>query len=586
MHNFSDQCLDLARSLLGNNLQYVNEDGTVTPAPGEQVRVDEPGHAALAIGEFFRATGEVELGEYDLHDLTARCVTQQAFVEEANDNGMAYAALGLLSFGASKERNAVWERLLDPTREQLDRCLLARSEHDNHFQAFTIAKSVARFSFGLTKKDDTGKIIDRFVEGIEQNSSGGFCDDDPDGPTGVYDIYGLLSFIFARQALQLHANVHLKDRKLPKLRTFAEKYLRMLPDMARQDGLGWNYGRAIGAYGQLHCISMILQAMRDNWVSAEKMPLYLDTLRRLFQYFFVTYVNQEKGDLMIRDDERNTIENHTTRMANFDAARYLCQWSRLARVIGGSLAVPPPNRSKTAGRFVIFDKSHKKEHGLFLFRDENSGVQYQLPLIGPGKNTSSDNLAFPHCSGIFDWPVNKYLPVMLPELTFGDTVVIPSYYGKNCVTGIGLKKSFYLRFEQPDLVKTDGSLAHGLGSCQVQWSFGDGKVQSEFIFKVKNPISMDKMRLALVIGSPHTAHRLGTTLRQGKEGLRANVEVDDFHANWGSFETVTEDEDYRGYAGNIHYVQFLVRDHPLKMRPGQQYKLVVSYHPDVAFADE
>ena len=586
MHNFSDQCLDLARSLLSNNLQYINEDGTVSPAPGEQVRVDEPGHAALAIGEFFRATGEVELGEYDLHDLTARCVTQQAFVEEANDNGMAYAALGLLSFGASKERNAVWERLLDPTREQLDRCLLARSEHDDHFQAFTIAKSVARFSFGLTKRDDTGKVIDRFVERIQENSTGGFCDDEPGGSAGVYDIYGLLSFIFIRQALQLHANVHLKDRKLPKLRTFAEKYLRMLPDMARQDGLGWNYGRAIGAYGQLHCISMILQAMRDNWINAEKLPLHLDTLRRLFQYFFVTYVDQEKGDLMIRDEERNTIENHTTRMANFDAARYLCQWSRLARVIGGSLAVPPPTRSKTAGRFVIFDKSHKKEHGLFLFRDENNGVQYQLPLIGPGKNASSDNLAFPHCSGIFDWPVNKYLPVMVPELTFGDTVVIPSFYGKNCVTGIGLKKSFYLRFEQPDLIKTDGSLAYGLGSCQVQWSFGEGKVQSEFVFKVKNPVSMDKMRLALVIGSPHSTYRLGTTLRQGEEGLRANVEVDDFQASWGSFETVTDDEDYRGYAGNIHYVQYLVRDHPLNMRPGQQYKLVVSYHPHVAFADE
>ena len=586
MHNFSDQCLDLARSLLSNNLQHINEDGSVTPASGEQARVDEPGHAALAIGEFFRATGEVELGEHDLYDLTARCVTQQAFVEEQNDNGIAYASLGLLSFGASKERNAVWERPLDPTREQLDRGLLERSEYDDHFQAFSIAKSVARFSFGLTKKDDTGKVIDRFVEGIEKNSSGGFCNDDPDGPSGVYDIYGLLSFIFIRQALQLHANVHLKDRKLPKLRTFAEKYLRMLPDLARQDGLGWNYGRSIGAYGQLHCISMILQAMRDNWINSEKMPLYLDTLRRLFQYFFVTYVDQEKGDLMIRDGERNTVENHTTRMANFDAARYLCQWSRLARVIGGSLAVPPPNRAKTAGRFVIFDKSHKKEHGVFLFRDENIGVQYQLPLIGPGKDLSSDNLAFPHCSGIFDWPVNKYLPVMLPELTFGDQVIIPSYYGKNCVTGIGLKKSFYLRFDQPDLVKTDGSFAYGLGSCQVQWSFGDGKVQSEFVFKVKNPVSMDKMRLALVIGSPHSAYRLGTTLRQGDAGLRANVEVDDFQASWGSFETVTEDTDYRGYAGNMHYVQYLVRDHPLNMRPGQQYKLVLSYQPDVAFADE
>ncbi len=586
MHNFSDQCLDLARSLLGNNLQHINEDGTVTSAPNEETRVDEPGHAALAIGEFFRATGEVELGEYDLFDLSARCVTQQAFTEEANDNGMAYAALGLLSFGASKERNAVWERLQDPTREQLDRCLLSKTDHDNHFQAFNIAKSVARFSFGLTKKDDTGKVIDQFVDRIEENSSAGFCNDDPKSPCGTFDLYGVLSFIFIRQALQLHANVHLKDRKLPKLRTFAEKYLKMLPDMTRQDGLGWNYGRSVGAYGQLHCISLILQGMRDQWIAPEKISLYLDTLRRLFQYFFVTYIDQEKGDLVIRDNERNTVPNHTTRMANFDAARYLCQWSRLAKVIGGSLGVPPPNRSKVAGRFVIFDKSHKKEHGLFLYRDENLGVQYQLPIIGPGEPQSSDNLAFPHCSGIFDWPVNKYLPVMLPELTFGDTVTIPSYYGKNCVTGIGLKKSLYLRFEQPELIKTDGTFANGIGSCQVQWNFGEGKVQSEFVFKVKNQISMDKMRLALVIGSPHDSYRLGTTLRQGPEGLRANVEVDDFQANWGSFETVSENPDYKGYAGNVHYVQYLVRDHPLIMRPGQQYKLVLTYEPDVAFADE
>ncbi len=586
MHNFSDQCLDLARALLGNNLKFINEDGTITPAEGENARIDEPGHAALAIGEFFRATGEVELGEFDLFDLSARCVTHQAFAEEASDNGMAYAALGLLSFGASKERNAVWERLQDPTREQLDLCLLSRSERQDHFQAFNVAKSVARFSFGLSKKDDTGKVIDRFVDHIEKFSSGGYFNDDASGNAGVFNIYGLLSFIFIRQALQLHANVHLKDRKLPKLRTFAEKYLRLLPDMTRQDGLGWNFGRSVGAYGQLHCISMILQAMRDQWISAEKMPLYLDSLRRLFQYFFVTYLDQENGDLVIRDQERNSVPNHTTRMANFDAARYLCQWARLSRVIGGSLGVPPPNRSKTAGRYVIFDKSHKKEHGLFLFRDENIGVQYQLPLISPGESTFSDNLAFPHCPGIFDWPVNRYLPVMLPELTFGDTKILPSFYGKNCVTGIGLKKSFYLRFEQPDLVKTDGTFAYGLGSCQVQWNFGNGRIDSEFIFKVKNQISMDKMRLALVIGSPHSTYRLGTTLRQGPEGLRANVEVDDFQANWSSFETVTEDSEYRGYAGNVHYIQYLVRDHPLVMRPGQKYRLCLSYEPDVAFADE
>ena len=103
MQNFSNQCLDLAGSLLGNNLKHLNPDGTVTPAAGESPRADEPGHAALAIGEFFRASGEVELEGHDLFDLSARCITQQVFNEESHENGLAYAALGLLSFGASKE---------------------------------------------------------------------------------------------------------------------------------------------------------------------------------------------------------------------------------------------------------------------------------------------------------------------------------------------------------------------------------------------------------------------------------------------------------------------------------------------------
>ena len=97
---------------------------------------------------------------------------------------------------------------------------------------------------------------------------------------------------------------------------------------------------------------------------------------------------------------------------------------------------------------------------------------------------------------------------MLPELTFGDNV-ITILLRENCVTGIGFfKKAFYLRFDQPDPYKNRWLLAYGIGSCQVQWSFGEGRVRSEFSFKVKSQITLDQMRLALVIGSPHTTYRL------------------------------------------------------------------------------
>ena len=553
-------------------------------------RPDESGHAAMAIGEYFRATGETKLktaqGEYDLVDLAARCITAQAFLDEERENGLAYSALGLLSFGPAKDRNAVWERLLDPTREALDRRLLARTDYFDHLQCFNIAKSVARFSIGLSKKDETGRLLDKYIERVAEFSSAGFVDDAPKtGIGGMFDISGVMALVFIRQSLQLHANMHLRERKLPSLRTVAEKYLRMLPDMVRSDGLGWAFGRRIGAYGQMHLISLVLQAMRDGWIGEEQRPVYNDILRRLFQFFFMTYLDQENGYLVVRDSERETSQTHTSRIADYDGARYLCQWARLARSIGGSLAGPAaPVRN--GGRYVIFDKGNKKEQGLFLYQDSESGLHVQLPLIGNGAKETSDYLAFPHCPGIFDWPVNRYLPVMVPELKFGNDVVLPCFYGKHCVTGMGLHKSIYFRYEQPEFITLDQRILPNLGNCKVTWSFQGRKVQSEFVFMVKSKTQLDSMRYVLPIAAPHSRYRLATTFALGQEGHRCSVIKDDFQAAWKNPEVVTDEPLYKTSFGKIHYLQVLERDHPLVMRPGQQYRLVIEYDPDIIFAGE
>ena len=87
MHSFSEQCLDMARSMLAHNLESIQADGTILPANGEQARPDEPGHVAFALGEFYRATGETTLKGHDIVDLAARCITAQMFTEPAAENG-------------------------------------------------------------------------------------------------------------------------------------------------------------------------------------------------------------------------------------------------------------------------------------------------------------------------------------------------------------------------------------------------------------------------------------------------------------------------------------------------------------------
>ncbi len=585
MHSFSEQCLDMARSMLAHNLDSIQPDGTLIPVNGEHSRPDEPGHVAFALGEFYRATGETTLKGFDLIDLAARCITAQMFTEPAAENGLAYAALGLLSYGPSKDRNPVWERLVEETKQRIDKQLLHRSDYDNHWQAFNVAKAVARFSFGLSKKDETSRLIERMCDRINTTSSAGFFDDASKGMGGNFNLYGVMAFVFIRSALQLHANSGVRDRKLPTLRTYAEKYIKMMPDLVRADGLGWAFGSAAGAYGQMHCVSLILQGLRDGWIPDDQKVKYFDILRRLFLFFYGTYLDQEQGFLDLRDDERTAYERHTTRMANFDAARYLCQWSRLAKTIQMPPGAPKIEPPRTSGRFVIFDKSNRKEQGLFLYRDADSGLHAQIPLISSGSKLTADTLPFPHCPGIFDWPNNVYVPIMIPELTFGEQVTIPAFYGKNTVTGLGLRNSYYFRYEQPDLVNTKEEIVKGLGSVKVQWTFSGSKISVEFAYTVKQQVTLDKFRFVLAIAAPHSKYRVGGSLALGPQGHRCSVAKDDFQGVWLDTEVVSSDPVYRTNYGKIHYLQSLVRAHPLIMRPGHIYRLAVNFDPDVTLVD-
>lgn len=584
MQNFADQCLDLAKSILEHNLHSIQEDGTLLPVDGEAPLFEEPGHVAFAIGEYFRATDAVTLGNVDLVDLAARCITAQTFTMDGPENGLAYAALALLAFGPSRDKNLVWERLMDPTRERFLQRLAERPGQEDAQNIFNIPKAVARYSFGLSRKDDTLKLIDQLLEKLKTSSLSGFYDNAQGDFTGVYDIQGVLAFVLLRQSLQLHADSTIKERKLPAIRTYAEKYLKLIGDLARADGLGWAYGSGIGAYGQMYCISLILQGMRDGWFNAEQTPVFQDHLRRLFLFFFSTYVDQEHGFLVIRDAERTESAHHSTRMANFDAARYLCQWARLAKATPKSLGPLKPFAAKTFARYISFQKTHKREQGLFVYQDASSGLHLQIPLVANNAPHITDYLPFPHAPGIFDWPTSQYLPAYLPELTFGDKVCLPAFYGKDCTSGLGLKNAFFFKYDQPELITKDQVFLTGLGSCRVHWTFLGGKVTSEFTFTVKNPVQLDSFRYVIPLGTLHSSYRSPNTFCLGEESLRPQVIKDDFQATWAEPVCTTDDPAYRSYYGKIHYLQVLERSHPLIMRPGQQYRLSISFEPDITLA--
>ena len=125
----------------------------------------------------------------------------------------------------------------------------------------------------------------------------------------------------------------------------------------------------------------------------------------------------------------------------------------------------------------------------------------------------------------------------------------------------------------------------GIGNVKVSWTFVGNKVTGDFTYTVKNKVQLDLMRFMFVIGGPHSSFRTGMTFTLGSERLRCAVTKDDFQGIWQETESVTNDPAYRSYFGNIHFIQTLLRDHPLIMRPGRQYRLTVTFEPDITFAE-
>lgn len=586
MQNFSSQCLDQTRALLKINLSSITPDGSVQPVAGETSRADEPGHVALALGEYFRATGDLVFERQSIPELVARTITAQVKLSQGSDNGMAFACLGLLAFGSTRERNPVWEILSADIRKLIDERLAITHDHYDHVQAFDIAKAVCRFSFGLSKKDETGALVDRFIERIGAASTGGFHDDaskqaNADNFGGTFDLYGVVALIFIRQALQLHANSQVRDAKLPKLRTVAEKYLRIILETVREDGLGWTFGRGIGAYAQMHCVTLILQAMRDRLISSDKEPIARDLVRRLYTHFFTTFFDMEHGSIVIRDAERDTIPGHTTRMANFDAARYLSQWSRLAKTIGGSMDSVQANKGLVC-RFYSFDKNPRKEQGLLSYSDVDSGLNVLIPIVSQGSHKFCDSLSFPHMPGVFDWPSNFYTSPFLPEYTIGGKIYTPSFYGKNMQVVMGTKSgTYHFKYDQPDLIDHTEKLSSGLAAMKVDWEFTGGKMTGRFTLTPKVALVLENFRFVLPIAALHSRMVSAGALMLGQDSHRCEILRDDFHGEWLETKIVSEDPKQRSLFGKIHYYQILERDKTLSLRPGVGYNFEVVLQPDI-----
>ena len=100
----------------------------------------------------------------------------------------------------------------------------------------------------------------------------------------------------------------------------------------------------------------------------------------------------------------------------------------------------------------------------------------------PGRGSASGVL-LATANGGYSWAPQTVAGVWnstVPGLLTGSQAAgtLPAFYGRNCVTGLGLRNSFFFRYEQPDLITTREEIVRNLASVKTQWTFSGTKIAS------------------------------------------------------------------------------------------------------------
>lgn len=597
MENFSDQCHEIAQVILAHNLSAINLDqGCVAPVTGEASSLHDTGLAILALADTyqFKQSMIFEDGSTRLNllELAVPLLEQQLQMRFENPRGFGCATLALLIFGRSLDQNPVWLKFNESTQLNFKQAWSTFTFNKNEIEGcvWSAVCAMAAHLWNLGSSRCVDQSLECCLEKIKSRSrlgAGGaypFVDTAPsEKELGCFDAEGFSWIFILQRCIALYPQVSDQQAYQLNLRTAVEGYVRILPHLVRSDGLGWAYGWGSGVESQLQGINLALYTIANAWVSHDKLGIYHGLLRKLFRFFFTTYVDLEHGYVVVRDTQRNAPTELSTRGANFYAASMLLHWAHLTK----DFELPPfvGHRSEpSVARFVTFDRTSTKEQGLFIYRDSQTGLQVQLPLVAPNRseNAGCDYLAFPHCPGIFDWPVQMDMPVMQPLLIFeGGLKILPSFYGKNCTVASTSQGGYSFTYEQPDLVDWQGNIHPGLGAWKVSWTFQKEKIQAQFTFQSKSNRTLESMRCDFPVALPHMIYRCPKTLSYGPSGFRAEVLKNDFQANWLPLQQVSDDPAYRTPYGKIHYVQSLHRQDPMVLQAGRNYVLSICVQLDV-----
>lgn len=360
---------------------------------------------------------------------TARPVAEMGLIE-ARSGGKAfaqlYAALALRHFGTDLSKNAVWQSLSEPEKQEWRALLDPTRIYDARTRSVInlpenylgVAARIAAMSFEMGILKDRA-FLDSIIERAAAQFTSGkiYSDDNP--PTARYDRYSNEYARYCWEAAGIAGRKDIQEKLKPSLKT----QMRLWWDLVSDAGYGYNWGRSQGLVSYLDTLE-IAAFLGDN---PEFRPAPLADIASLYNLAW-RWIRADYSD-----------DTHLFTVFKFGRGNYSYisperEWQQTGTSFGKIIVahnafinalerekitqIPAAPRLANVARFEFFRQDAGIKAGVWVVRQGE--LKFALPVTVGTKPAIADYLPAPFGLTGFANPVEEVYPSLVPFLELAD----------------------------------------------------------------------------------------------------------------------------------------------------------------------
>ena len=462
-----------------------------------------PGKIAIGLAEYLDSLGDHDprLPAYLAHFRKIARLT----VDDPNDTWGIYYYLTALDI---LRRRGWLGQAVDPLtmaklrvrldwRTFVDRDRYALISHPNNYMV--VALSIARLRKAMRWEDDSAvqRLYAAIAQHYEEHSGYGFADE-TEGQ-GRFDRYSILL------AGEIAARYLQTDEKPPEE---ALGWLRKAADVmllrVNPDGLGFEYGRSLGPYGETSVIEVLTAAAAAGVLTEPEKAIAYAYASRAAERYVDFWIDPGTGSVNLWDDGRRT-DAYRGKFRilgeNLSLAHQYSYTNAIWNRLGYRDRSPDVDWGAVlagkARRTVTWFARGKYDRVLLTLQD--SGRLISLPVVNgaAGQHAHSPYFPIPFSPGMLEGVADGKAPLLVPQLTLHDgSVLMPLAYHRDVkVEGEGNRTRVTWRQTELDRMGGAAPVPDERVHVRTSYSFSPGRITRTDVFEPQGDTRIVRARI-------------------------------------------------------------------------------------------